>query len=441
MKPKDIRRTLQNEILNLNVADWVKNPEKDFTRNRKLDFQTTINLILSFEGRTMRNELISYFPQASHTPSQSAVVQQRYKLKENLFEMLFRSFTNNMPRNKSESLLKGFRLLAADGSTVQVPIDESQEESFCRGNVGQKPYNLVHLNALYDLENHVYEDAIITGYHKKGECVSLVEMVDRSPIEKALVIADRGYESYNVMAHIIEKGWFFAIRVKDAKSSGIVSSFDLPQSNAFDVPVTLNLTRKQTKKAKRLYSDSNYYRYLSHTSPFDYLPKHTRKEDPYIFYKLSFRIVRFPIADGVYETIVTNVPSDILPMDKLKKIYALRWGIETSFRSLKYTVGLMSFHSKKAEFIYQEIFARLIIYNFTALITAQIVIRNTDRKHSYQVNFSVAVYVCRQFFRGGISPPNLEAQIARNIVPIRPNRHNKRNMPDAPKLNFKYRVA
>ncbi len=39
-----------------------------------------------------------------------------------------------------------------------------------------------------------------------AECsFALQEMVDRSPIPKALVIADRGYESYHSMAHIQEK--------------------------------------------------------------------------------------------------------------------------------------------------------------------------------------------------------------------------------------------
>lgn len=32
-------------------------------------------------------------------------------------------------------------------------------------------------------------------------------MFDRSDIRKALLIADRAYESYNVLAHIQAKGW------------------------------------------------------------------------------------------------------------------------------------------------------------------------------------------------------------------------------------------
>ena len=45
-------------------------------------------------------------------------------------------------------------------------------------------------------------------------------------------------------------------------------------------------------------------------------------------------------------------------------LYTKPWGIETSFRELKYAVGLVNFHAKKQEYIIQETFARLIMYNF-----------------------------------------------------------------------------
>lgn len=50
-------------------------------------------------------------------------------------------------------------------------------------------------------------------------------------------------------------------------------------------------------------------------------------------------------------------------------MYAMRWGIETSFRELKYSVTLLHLHSKKVDFIYQEVFAKLIMYNFYQMIT------------------------------------------------------------------------
>lgn len=50
---------------------------------------------------------------------------------------------------------------------------------------------------------------IIQGKLNTNEHSALQEMVDNSKIPKALVIADRGYESFNNMAHIQEKGCFF----------------------------------------------------------------------------------------------------------------------------------------------------------------------------------------------------------------------------------------
>jgi len=56
-----------------------------------------------------------------------------------------------------------------------------------------------------------------------------------------------------------------------------------------------------------------------------------------MFYELAFRVVRFAITEDSYECIITNLPADEFPADEfpadeIKKIYAMRWGIETSFR-------------------------------------------------------------------------------------------------------------
>ena len=60
-------------------------------------------------------------------------------------------------------------------------------------------------------------------------------------------------------------------------------------------------------------------------------------------------------------------------------------GIETSFRELKYAIGLSCFHSKKMEYIKQEIYARLILYNYCEIITIHVVIHQKDTKHIYQI--------------------------------------------------------
>ena len=185
--------------------------------------------------------------------------------------------------------------------------------------------------------------------------------------------------------------------------------------------------------------NKNLYKHIHRD--FDYLPRTNRKHDPSMFYKLPFRIVRFEITEDTYETVVTNLDAQFFPPKELKKLYAMRWGIETSFRELKYTVGLLHFHAKKVEYIYQEVFARLIMYNFTELITSPVIIQNADAKYAYRANFTVAVHVCRQFFLGNVSPPDVEAVIRRNVSPIRPGRSRPRNMTVKHAVSFIYRVA
>lgn len=105
---------------------------------------------------------------------------------------------------------------------------------------------------MYDLVHHIYTDAVIQGRLNWNEHSALQEMIDKSDISKALVVADRGYESYNNMAHIQEKGWYFLIRIKDGKN-GIKQGLDLPDSDEFDEKINLQLTRKQTKETKELF--------------------------------------------------------------------------------------------------------------------------------------------------------------------------------------------
>ena len=269
-------------------------------------------------------------------------------------------------------------------------------------------------------------------------------MVDRSAIrEKSIVIMDRGYESYNNMAHVQEKGWFYLIRVKDfgKHKTGIVHGLELPDDDEFDEYIDLNLTRKQTNKMKKLFHEKNKFRKIAHNKTFDYLPATSKKSDETVLYHLPFRIVRFPISENSYEVVVTNLGSEEFPPEELKKLYGMRWGIETSFRDLKYTVGLLHFHSKKVEYIFQEIFAGLIMYNFSELITSHVVIKNGNKKYEYKVNFSVAVHICREFLLKEIIPPDIETLIARYMTPIRPGRSRPREIRVKQAISFMYRVA
>ena len=436
-----VKQKLDAAIAQLCEVSWMfaKHPERDFTRERKLPFREVISLLLSMEGGTLSTELLKHFGCSADTVSASAFVQQRNKINADALPSLFDLFVQNtdVPR-----YYKGFRLLAADGSEIQIPTNPADPDSYYTGSNGQAPYNLLHLTATYDLLQHTYIDAHLLGKKKANERSVLCSMVDRSKLQNVLLIADRGYENYNLMAHIQEKGWAFLIRIQDVVNSrGIAAGLELPQTEEFDLFVDMSLTTKSTNETKQLAKNKNSYRILKTSRDFDFLPKRNRKCDPTIFYKLPFRIVRFKITDDIYETVVTNLALQEFPPHELKKLYNMRWGIETSFRELKYTIGLLHFHAKKVEHIYQEVFARLIMYNFSELVTSYVIIQKANCKYAYQANFSVAVHVCRQFFLGNVSPPDVEALIRRHVSPIRPGRSRPRKMTVKHPVSFTYRVA
>lgn len=435
-----VKEKLNSAITQLCETSWmfVKDPTRDFTRERKLPLREVISLLLCMEGGSLTGELLRYFGCSQHTASSSAFIQQRQKINEFAFPSLFDMFVRYTDKGR---LYKGYRLLAADGSDIQIPTDSKHTDSYFPGTNGRAPYSLLHLNAVYDLLLHTYIDVDLCGRRDWNEQRALVNMVDRSFVEKALIIADRGYESYNLMAHIQEKGWKFLIRVKDIYSSGIASGLELPDSDEFDLHCPIQLTRRKKAETIPLFADRNHYKWIATSTPFDYLPTGSHKHDPIAFYFLPFRIVRFKLSDSSYETVITNLDEENFPPEELKHLYGMRWGIETSFRELKYTVGLLHFHAKKVENITQEIFARVILYNFTELITSHVVIQKPNRKYPYKANFSVAVQVCRQFLLGNVSPPDVEATISRNVSVTRTGRSSPRNMVVKHAISFLYRVA
>lgn len=248
---------------------------------------------------------------------------------------------------------------------------------------------------------------------------------------------DRGYEAYNVMAHCQEKNWLYIIRIRDGNDS-IKSGLELPDIPCFDQSFDLKLCRKQTKEMKQMYQEfPNRYHYLSHHSTFDFLPNYSRKADPISFYELHFRMVRTEIKPGFYETLVTNTDYSV---EKLKDLYASRWGIETSFRDLKYSIGLTHFHAKKKEGVLQEIYARFINFNFCKWLTSHITIKKSKTKRAYDINFSDAAYACLKFLRGTLTSSQLRTYIAKHLSIIRPNRTFPRKIKSQAPVSFTYRV-
>lgn len=404
------------------IADYAVNPEKDFVRRKKFPADKLMTFLVSQGSSSTENELLDFFDLDTEKPTVSAFNQQRAKLKPEALEAVFHKFNDSVDLLEKSS---DYRYLAADGSTVTYFSKPafSPSEYFVEPGHSIKGVYSIHINALYDLEHHTYTEALLQPVHKKDEFRAFCDMVDRHPLlpgTKHVYIGDRGYCSYNNMAHVMEKQQYFLFRTKDIHSKGLVGGFDFPKQESFDITVKVTLTRSRSSK---IQIQDGYRRFVDQATSFDFIQYGSMDT-----YTLEFRIVRFPISDKTYECIVTNLPRKEFPPERVRKLYFSRWGIETSFRKLKYTIGLSNFHACKSEYVKQEIWARLITYNITETLINYTVIETKETKHCYKVNFSAAAHICRSFLRPAAEerPINVTALLEKELIPVRDERQYPR---------------
>lgn len=406
-----------------NISQYTVNPGRDLTRVRKLGPETLLSFMVSCGSSSTKIELLDFFGLRPDAPSASAFSQQRAKLKPEALEAVFHQFNASALSCDKPS---GYRFLAADGSTFTFfsKPSFSPAEYFVSEGHSAKGFYSMHLNAFYDLQRHTYTDALIQPVHGKNEFRAFCDMVDRHhvlPGTKDVFTGDRGYCSYNNMAHVVEKGQYFLFRTKDISSKGLVGNFDFPDTDSFDIQVNVTLVRSNSKKIP--VKKGFYKRYVDANASFDYITHGSLDT-----YDLTFRIVRFPISEGSYECIVTNLPPEEFPPERIKLLYYSRWGIEGSFRKLKYTIGLSSFHACKPEYIKQEIWAKLTAYNITEMLVNHTVIKQGNTKHQYKVNFSMAAHICRVFLRPITEkdPIDVMSLLQKELIPVRNDRQYPR---------------
>ena len=415
-----------------NPEHYVLHPGKDFSRNRKLGFQRLLLMLLTMEGDCIKEELYRYFGRSTDTPSKAAFYKQRKKVKEDAFRSLLVSFTQKCQKK----LLKGkYSLVACDGSAADIFRNPDDSDTFFEPNgKSTRGFNQIHINAFFSVLDKKFTDLLIQPARKRNEYSAFYQMVDRSESDTPVIyLCDRGYASYNAFAHVIENGQFFVMRCTDDKTEKILG-FPLDNIRQLDYHVERILSRSQSKK-KRLHPEQEeQYRFVCKNVPMDYITQGHPE------YRLSLRIIRIELSDSCYENLITNLPELDFDFDDLKDLYCLRWDEETSFRDLKYPLCLKAFHSQKYEYIIQEVWARAILYNFCSEIAMAVEIPEKKRKYVYQVNYSEAIKICRDFLRiHDGTTLDVEGLIAQNILPVRPGRTFPRQARFKLPISFCYR--
>lgn len=433
--PKMVKDKLDAAISALTDNIWLfaDNPKSDLTKDRKLPADSLLRLLLKFGGKSLQSELsANYLPPRKipqSVPTKSAFSQQRKKLLWEGCYVLLRYFTDSLPYMKT---FEGYRLFACDGSTVPIPRNEDEEDYSVVTRKDRKSFNQLHINGLFDILNRVFLDCIIDPGAHIRERDAMIKMVNRlEDTSMAIILADRGYEGYKDIAHLIESRLNFLIRGKDLDSNGFLHTLKLPADGEIDIDVDKILT------FDRSICNGNDAFVKVYPRNFDLM-------GPSGTYRIQFRLVRIQLDDGSYECLVTNLPRDQFPLRKLKKLYHLRWGIENAYRDLKYSVDLLHFHGKSAQAVLQEVLCSMTMFNFCAYLCvhADILHVHSGSKYRYKVNFANAVGPCRSFLHGSIDETELLERLRLAPTPIRPNRHSPRHrLKEQSSREFNYRAS
>ena len=119
--------------------------------------------------------------------------------------------------------------------------------------------------------------------------------------QKYIITADRGYESYDLLFHCELKNLGYVFRVKSPSSPKSILSYyasELPDDlEEFDVTIKRFFTNKATNIMK---SQSDVYRYINPSKNTPHFYELLRKKHSHLYF-LQFRVVKIKTAENTQE--------------------------------------------------------------------------------------------------------------------------------------------
>jgi len=343
---------------------------KASTRVRVLTFSVVLATILRNGVKSLQNSVSEALAWLGlGTASASAYSQARYKLKHTAFVELNRqAVVATMYGDGGHQRFWGFRVLAVDGSKVALPDSPGVREDF--GTLpwaggkdseirGERPWALA--SVLYDVLNRVALDAALG----KADAYEVDLAAAHLPHtqEGDLLLFDRNYPSYRMLAECARAGRGFAARCSAA-------SF---------------------KQARRMLKGAGPDSQLAVLAPCAGQKADIRGRG--LPAALKVRFVRVPLPTGEFEVLVTSLLDEAkYPAAGFLGLYRLRWGVETFYGVLKTRLGLENFSGTGAEAVRQDFHAAVYLTGLESVLTAdaqgQLDARET--RHPQSVNRAVS---------------------------------------------------
>ncbi len=313
---------------------------------------------------------------------------------------------------QAEELWNGLRVRVLDGTAVSMPDTPKNQRAYPQ-SAEQKPgcgFPFMKIVGIFSLSTGVLLD-YARGNKHQHELNLLRRLLD---VFKAgeLVLADRGFSCYSLLALLWEKNVPALMRLHQARNADLRRGLRLGKEDRL-------LAWSKPKNWERRYLPWKLWKRLAP--------------------ELWVRIVRVSLRRPGFRTrsvtlVTTLLDPEVYPAEQIALLYLRRWQIELWFRDLKTSMGMNVLRCQSPKMIHKELEMFFIAYNLIRCLMIQ-------AARAYQVDlhrlsfqgtvdstrqFSAALAQARSGKRQKQLIRDLLKAIAADLVPHRPGRREPR---------------
>jgi hypothetical protein len=368
-----------------------------------MPFKKLVYFLLSMIKESSQNALERYFGKLGLNihMSQQAFSEARQKLKWEAFVQMFEVTVEASCRGEIKRW-HGYRLLAIDGSKLNLPNDPELREYFGTSGAGNSS-PCAQGSILYDIENDLILDARIEPMRvDEGRLAGehIRKLAGMESFGKELILFDRGYALMELIEQLLEAGIGFVMRVREKFDLGIDG--------------------------------------LGGGEHQIVLEKGGRGP-------VEVRVIKFKLPGGERETLITSVTGKEVEKRKFKGLYFRRWPIEGKYDEVKNKLEVENISGILVDNIRQDFYAAMCLTNIAAGFyeEAQEEVEKEERwkenKWKYQVNVNHEAGVLKDRLivllleedgkRRGEMYDEVIGLLKSRLIPIRPNRSIPRTLP------------
>lgn len=317
----------------------------DFTRHRTLTLSMLVICLAQGFIKGLQSELDDFFGRLGNQAAfvravtKSAFSQARKKLKPSAFKALNTLLLERWYQSVEVPRWHGFRLVAADSTTVRVPgLLETINEFGLHGGGRGESVPMAMAFGLYD----VFSGLMLHADLHEGSARDRDLMAKSLSHVRAddLLLLDRGFPSYWLIAWLLQHQRHFCMRV-DAMAFKAFDDF-LYRSTESEKIVTITMPAAAMRKAVA----SGYA--LEQTT-------------------FKVRLIRVPLPGGKCEILVTSLlDATAYPACEFGALYHQRWRIEECFKLLKCRLAVEHFSGELPDSVRQDFLAKVWLGNLTA---------------------------------------------------------------------------